>query len=206
MKKIETILLVFLLIGCKTSKVIQPNQELVEDTTICEQRALLLDRTGDENCGFLFQLDDGTKLLPSTMPEVDIPFIDGDYVYIGYKRYDEETTRTNSLCGQEDEVVEITCIRKYAISDGTAPKTHEDCQPVAKIADHTWLPEVSDKLKAQKAFEFDYEIGYLYLLNANGVSHLYDCLGNKMCSTTDNGDCSSLIETLGEGKVIQVRR
>ncbi|WP_235299547.1 hypothetical protein [Portibacter marinus] len=206
MKVLSAILIFLLIYGCNTTKVLEATNELEDETTICNHRALLVDLTNNENCGFLFQLDDGTKLLPSEMPSVDIPFIDGSYVYIGYKKYDEVKTRTNSLCGQEDVVVEITCIREYEDEKAETSLTYEDCESVRNIAKTPWMKNLNAKLKPQKIYEYDYDVGYLYLFNVNGVNYLYDCLGNQMCTTEDGGDCLSLIETLGEGKVLQVRR
>ncbi len=190
--------------ACNTTKPL-PSTETTKpfDTSICEFKATMLDFTSNENCQYLFQLEDGSKLLPATMPQVDIPFYDRNIVLIGYKSVNYDASKTNTACGKEDKIVEITCIRQYEEAN-TSPKTHDDCQPVKNLFKTQWMRDAVEDTKPQKVFEYDYTVGYLYLFKAQEKATLYDCLGNKMCDTDDGGDCSSLIETLGEAKLIQV--
>jgi len=195
-----------LIAACTPTKVIAPKETVTEvkETESCQFKTTLLDYTSDGNCGFLFQLADGTKLLPSTMPAAEFGFYDRKEVLIGYKSYDKDKTVTNSLCGKEDQVVEITCIEEYVDLNNKVPANLEDCQSVKNVFTNFWIPEVVKELKPQKIFEYDYAVGFLYLCRVGEVSHLYDCLGNKLCASDDGGDCNSLIATLGEAKLIQV--
>ena len=190
------------LFSCKT---VQPviNEAITIDTTNCQFEITLLDYRQNSDCQFLFQLEDGTKLLASAMPLVDIPFFDGQKMIIGYRAYESEHTKTNVKCQIADKVVEITCIEK--VEDKLAEVTsHEDCSEVKNLFLIMWMREAVTKIKPQKIFEYVYDPGFLYLFSKGDVSYLYDCLGNAMCSTDDGGDCSSLISTLGQGKLIQV--
>lgn len=197
-------LLYLLSTSCNTTKKTIVKSDPILDTNICQSTATMLDYTSNANCQFLFQLSDGTKLLPATMPSVEIPFFADKKVTIGYKILDNKAAITSLSCGAEDLIVEITCIQDYVDPNNKDPKTHEDCAPVLNIFKSKWMRDVSDKLKPQKVFEYDYTVGYLYLFRKNDTSTLYDCLGNKMCDTNDGGDCTSLIETLGKAKLIQV--
>lgn len=206
MKKYIIVIAAAFIVACTPTKVITPPQVQAEasDVQSCQFKATLLDYTTNGNCGYLFQLDDGTKLLPSSMPSVDIGFYDRKIVKIGYKSYDEENTETNSKCGVEDKAVEITCIEEYVDPNDNSPKNLEDCAPVKNVYKNIWMPRVADELKPQQILEYDYAIGFLYIFKVGEINHLYDCLGNEMCASDDGGDCNSLIETLGKGKVIQV--
>ena len=102
--------------------------------------------------------------------------------------------------------MEITCIQEWKDPSDTTPKKHEDCEPVKNVFKNSWMPDVVNAVKPQKILEYKYDLGYLYIFQKADARHLYDCLGNKMCDTDDNGDCSSLISTIGKGKVIQVLR
>ncbi len=188
-------------ISCGTSKSVGKNNIENADTSSCQFEATLLDFTGNDNCQFLFQLADGTKLLPGEMPEVDFPFYDQKKVILGYLEYSGDNTKTISACMMEDKIVRITCLEEIK---GEEPMQMEDCESVKNVFKVDWMREVVDELKPQKIFEYDYEIGFLYLFKKREISHLYDCLGNKMCDTQDGGDCASLISTLGEAKLIQV--
>ena len=207
MQKHIGILIILFLCACTPTKVIKPLAPSEPVSTIeCTNKAMLLDYTSNGNCGFIFQLEDGSKLLPATMPETSIPFVDRDYVLIGYRTFDGMETKTNSQCGIEDKVVEILCIEPIVEDRSNIPLVHEDCQPVKNVFTNSWMPEVVKGLNPQKISEYDYAVGYLYKFTTDGVSHLFDCLGNKMCTTTDGGDCNSLVETLGPETVIQVFR
>ena len=122
---------------------------------------------------------------------------------IGYKEYEGINAKTNVKCKIADKVVEITCIEKVDESV-TVVGTHEACKEVKNLFRIMWMREVVEEIKPQKIFEYVYDPGFLYLFSKGEVSYLYDCLGNAMCSTDDGGDCSSLISTLGKGKLIQV--
>ena len=191
---------IIFLFSCNTTKPVQ-TPELNSDTTSCQFEASLLDYTANTNCQFLFKLADGTKLLPSSMPQVDFPFFDGKKVIIGYKIYNN--TRTKSECGIEDKIVEITCMEEIQ-ETFKGPTTHEECESVKNVFINLWMPDMIASIKPQKIFEYEYSIGYLYLFKKDDTSIIYDCLGNKLCDTNDGGDCKSLIESLGKATLIQV--
>ncbi len=205
MRHLIGLLIIFTFSACTPTKVVKPSVVVEEfNTEDCINKVMLLDYTSNGNCGFLFQLEDGTKLLPATMPESSVPFVDRDFVVIGYRAFDEVETQTNSQCGIEDMVVEVLCIKPYVDLNSNIPRVHDDCKSVKNVFTNSWMPEIVQELKPQKISEYEYAVGYLYNFEVSEVSHLYDCLGNKMCSSDDGGDCKSLIETLGNETVIQV--
>jgi hypothetical protein len=108
MKPLIALLLLFGLAGC-FNQVVCPAEP-------CNLEATVIDHTGMDGCGLLFELPDGTRLIPShrtyvqppTPAEDPIYHYDlkaGEKVYISYKSEDAA-----SACMMGD-VVFITCIR-----------------------------------------------------------------------------------------------
>ena len=70
---------IFVLIFLSSCNTIKPviNDPVIIDTTQCQFEITLLDYRQNSDCQYLFQLEDGTKLMASSMPLVNIPFFDG---------------------------------------------------------------------------------------------------------------------------------
>ena len=196
-------LLLLFLASCNTVKPVVQEQQ-VNNPSECSIKAIMLDYTSNENCQYLFKLEDGSKLLPASMPNVNIPFIDGKTVLIAYSEIDASVRRTGTECGAEDKIVRVTCIKEYADPTDNTPKTHQDCEPIKNPFASFWMRPIIEEIKPQKIFEYPYTLGYIYSFKKDEHNYLYDCLGNKMCDTQDSGDCNSLINTLGDAKLIQV--
>lgn len=85
--------------------------------------ATVRDLTGLDGCGFVFELNDGTRLAPMRLlycgtpplpkevtedPLYDFQFVDGKQVRIGY----EEIQDVASIC-MVGKIVKITCIEEF---------------------------------------------------------------------------------------------
>lgn len=120
MKKIISVLVLSLatLIACEDR----------EDLTLtCGTEATVRDLTGLDGCGFVFELNDGTRLEPVRMffcgtpplpaevtndPLYNFQFVDGKKVRIGYV----ETQEMASIC-MAGKLVKITCLEEMESSD-----------------------------------------------------------------------------------------
>jgi hypothetical protein len=93
-----------------------------ESVTPCAEIATVKDLTGLDGCGFVFELEDGTRLEPILMARCGTPFsnwemeedplstftfVDGKRVVIGY----EELTDVGSIC-MVGKTVRITCLKE----------------------------------------------------------------------------------------------
>ncbi len=95
-----------------------------EPGTSCTTYATVRDLTGLDGCGFVFELEDGSRLEPQRPflfcgtpplpkeitedPLYNFEFVDGKLVKIGYRE-----TGTSSIC-MVGPVVKITCIEEVA--------------------------------------------------------------------------------------------
>jgi hypothetical protein len=90
-------------------------------------RATVRDLTGLDGCGFVFELEDGTRLEPNRIgycgteplpkeitedPLFDFEFVDGKQVIISY----EEVEDMASIC-MVGRIVKITCLQEVTISE-----------------------------------------------------------------------------------------
>src|SRR5688572_6689007 len=97
------------------------------DTSGCTNRATVRDLTGLDGCGFVFELQDGTRLEPVRMlycgtpplpkgitedPLFKFEFVDGKKVSIGY----EVCTDCASIC-MVGQMVRITCLTELDSTD-----------------------------------------------------------------------------------------
>jgi hypothetical protein len=96
------------------------DEELLEDVALCSTKATMRDLTGLDGCGFVFELEDGTRLEPlrvfwcgtPPLPEAqtndplyDIQWADGRKVLIDY----ELVENAGSYC-MVGPVARITCL------------------------------------------------------------------------------------------------
>lgn len=115
-----TIILISLSVGffwnCEDDKILNATCDTGEIATV-------RDLTGLDGCGFVFELNDGTRLEPMRLmfcgtpplpeevtedPLYDFQFVDGKQVRIGY----EEIQDVASIC-MVGKIVRITCIEEF---------------------------------------------------------------------------------------------
>lgn len=86
-----------------------------KDSSSCLTRATVKDLAGLDGCGFVFELEDGSKLEPLILmtlvadpanPLYGFEFVDGKQVKIGYE---ELAGASSCMSGQ---LVEITCLEE----------------------------------------------------------------------------------------------
>src|SRR5688572_16796943 len=103
------------------------DDEVLADVALCSTKATMRDLTGFDGCGFVFELEDGTRLEPlrigycgtPPMPK-DLPkdplagfeFVDGKKVKIGYTLAESG----GSIC-MVGPLVHITCITEERRND-----------------------------------------------------------------------------------------
>ncbi|MES2799960.1 MAG: hypothetical protein V4638_08085 [Bacteroidota bacterium] len=82
----------FLLISCSSEKC--PGGE----------KATLVDLTGLDGCGFVIELEDGSRLEPTNLLDYDNTPVNGKKVWVKY-----QTVDGGSIC-MVGQIVEITCL------------------------------------------------------------------------------------------------
>lgn len=170
----------------------------------CNAVATIQNFTHEAGCQYLFRLKDGTLLLPGELPQTDIPFYDNAGIKIGYEVLDkDESVVSKAICTSQDHIVRITCIEEYRIPEDGVPTKHQDCETINNPYKYQWMRNAITKWNPIRVNEYKYTIGYIYEVKYKDGSTLFDCLGNEMC-TTEDSDCSSLLETLESPKVILV--
>jgi hypothetical protein len=110
-------ILSFLMLQCSENNDAEPK------TSDCSTPATMRDLTGLDGCGFVFELEDGTRLQPVIVfrcgtppipenepvdPMANIQWSDGKKVMIDYK----PATDMNSVC-MAGELVWITCVSEF---------------------------------------------------------------------------------------------
>lgn len=196
--------------SCNTSKKISNNQvdEIMAIPNVvegCNAIAKVKNFTHEAGCQYLLELEDGSLLLPGELPVTKTPFFEGAGVKIGYEILDKDNTVVvQSTCKSYDYIVKITCIEQFIIAEDGIPQKHDECKVIKNPYTFTWMREAIAKHNPAKVNEYEYSIGYIYEFKLEDGSILYDCLGNFMCNSKDNSDCSSLLETLENPSVILV--
>ena len=171
----------------------------------CNAIVEIVNYTHDTDCQYLFKMEDGTLLFPGEMPKNDVPFYGGAGLKIGYEIFEQNKNDIVKVaCTEHDYIVKITCIEEHVLQEKGLPANHEACLPINNPYKFTWMRNSITKLKPSRVNEYAYDIGYLYEFKSNDASSIFDCLGNKICSTTEGPDCQTLIETLSKPKVILV--
>ena len=171
----------------------------------CNAIATIQNFTNEPGCQYLFRLQDGTLLLPGELPETDVPFYKNAGVKIGYEVLDkDESIVSKAVCTSQDHIVKITCIEEYVIPQDGVPTSHEDCVNIKNPYRFQWMRNAITQWNPTRINEYVYTLGFIYEVKHKDGSTLYDCLGNEMCTTKDNVDCTSLLETLESPKVILV--
>ena len=108
------VLMVLVLLGCDDDN----------DEQVCLTRATVRDLTGLDGCGWVFELEDGTRLEPirlircgtpmsreiSADPLDNFEFIDGKKVFINYEKVENAV----SVC-MVGPVVRITCLTEARV-------------------------------------------------------------------------------------------
>lgn len=171
----------------------------------CNAVVRIKNYTHEPGCQYLFELSDGTLLLPGELPETNVPFYERAGAKIGYEILDkDETVKAQSPCNSHDYIVRITCIEEHVILDEGLPYKHEDCKTIKNPYKFEWMRNAITEYKPTRVNEYDYTIGFIYEFKTSTGSILFDCLGNLMCNTSESEDCKSILETLKKPKVILV--
>jgi hypothetical protein len=112
------IFFLFVLLSCDEDNI---------DSAGCSTKATVRNLTGFDGCGYVFELEDGTRLEPvrvfycgtpplpkETMedPLINFEFVDGKEVFISY-----ELSTSPSIC-MTGPTVKITCIREVVTTAG----------------------------------------------------------------------------------------
>lgn len=170
----------------------------------CEAVGMIKDFRNQSDCQFLIQLEDGRLLLPIILPSTNVPFYDGAYIKLGFEiiENNDKNVVQGVQCKAFSDLVRVTCIEEHVKPNGDLPVDYAACEPIKNPYQVSWITEIIQSLIPEQVYEYDYEIGLLYEFRKDGQSILYDCLGNLMCTTKESKDCSSLIETLGKGRII----
>jgi len=195
-----------LFIACNSTKqVTKANNTpaLPQKVEGCNSIAIVKNFTHESGCQYLFKMEDGSLILPGEMPVTKVPFYEGAGLKIGYEILNSNTDKVNTMCGSHDYVAKITCIEQYLLNEDV-PASHAECQTIKDPSKFTWMREAIAKEKPNKVKEYPYSVGFIYELEFDSSSILFDCLGNQLCNTKESEDCTSLLETLSDPKVILV--
>jgi len=173
-----------------------------EKSMDCTKTAMVKDKRGTDGCQFLLVLDDGTKILPAGLPEMDFKFNNNQMVKIGY----QEEKDGMSACMMEDMIATITCIELVGQTGGIRPEK-KDCVKLNGAYDVDWMRKLVGKYQPSKIDRYDYLDGYAYYLQTSTMKILYDCQGNKLCEVEGKAmnDCTRKVSGLGEAFTIWVK-
>lgn len=164
----------------------------------CNAVAIVRNYTHEAGCQYLFELSDKTLILPGEMPNNQVAFYEGAGLKIGYELLNvNKNVVAKTACNSHKYIAKITCMEQYVIPQDGLPDTHDGCESIKNPYKFKWMQKAITEHQPTKVLEYKYTIGYLYeFIDKNKTSYLYDCLGSQMCTTSDNQDCTSLIETL----------
>lgn len=170
----------------------------------CSTFAMVKDYTGNDGCRFLFELNNGDKLLPNEMPLMDFKLANNQAVNIDYAIIRDGV----SACMMESHIVRITCITLIGQTGGIKP-AKTPCVKVNNYIESKWLKSIAGDMNPYIVTRFDYlEDGWAYLLDNGLEKKLFDCQGALMCSVEGKAmnECTTKIKNMGEGTVIHATK
>lgn len=210
---ILSLLACFILFSCPppSSPIEETKPEMAESVipdnstnTDCSIFAMVKDFTGNDGCNFLFELNNGNKLLPNEMPLMDFKLANNQAVHIEYDIIRDGV----SACMMESDIVRITCISLIGQTGGVKPpKT--PCVKADNYSESKWLKNIAGDMRPYIVTRFSYRAdGWAYLLDNGRIKKLYDCQGTLMCSVEGKmmNPCVTQIKEMGEGTVIHTSK
>ena len=208
-----SLLACFVLFSCPppSSPIEDPKKEMAEeiksDNTTnaeCSIFAMVKDFTGNDGCRFLFELNNGDKLLPNEMPIMDFKLSNNQAVNIEYDIIRDGV----SACMMESEIVRVTCITLIGQTGGVKP-AKTPCVKANNYTESKWLKSIAGDMNPYIVTRYSYLAdGWAYLLDNGRVKKLYDCQGTLMCSVEGKmmNACVTQIKEMGEGTVIHTSK
>ena len=142
-----SLLACFVLFSCPppSSPIEDPKKEMAEeiksDNTTnaeCSIFAMVKDFTGNDGCRFLFELNNGDKLLPNEMPIMDFKLSNNQAVNIEYDIIRDGV----SACMMESEIVRVTCITLIGQTGGVKP-AKTPCVKANNYTESKWLKSIA---------------------------------------------------------------
>ncbi len=203
------LLICFLLFSCPPpTSPIENTKAQQEDTALpdtnnhteCSTFAMVKDFTGNDGCRFLFELENGDKLLPHEMPLMDFKLANNQAVKIDYNIIKDAV----SACMMESQIIRVVCISLIGQTGGVKP-AKTPCVKVNSYSESKWLKNLAADMNPYIVTRYDYLAdGWAYLLDNGRIKKLYDCQGTLMCSVEGKAmnECTVKIKKMGEGTVI----
>ena len=137
----------------------------------CGHLATVVDLTGLDGCGLLFELENGKKILPVNAKSYELQV--GQKVSISYQEIVDRT----STCMAEDMMVQITCYQPlYLLPE------KKKCADINDPMAEPWMKRLLESIKPIIIEKYDYLDGFAYLLKKPEMHYLYDCQGTLLCS------------------------
>ena len=151
--------------GCKVAS-------FKQDTSRCNRYGTFQDYSHIDGCTYLLVLDNGLKLLPSSINDPTFSPGNGMRVKFGY-----EPLETNvSLCMAEDLIVDITCIERLV-------PVVDECVDTDDPERIPFLARAIKLHKPDKVWKYRYRTdGWMYLFEGKMI-YLYDCQGTLICES-----------------------
>ena len=175
--------------GCKTGK--KPT-----DTGDCQTVGTVKDFSGLDGCKILILLDNGTKLLPSSISDANFKLADGQRIAFDYE---EDPEFGMTICMAEDMIVKITCIKLLGELD-----PGDVCINTSTPEKVAWMRQLIEKNKPIRITRYPYGKEYVYFYQGKTDSQLFDCRGKLVCEMPGNEKnvCYDQIQTFEQGRVI----
>ena len=170
----------------------------------CATHAIVKDFTGQDGCRFLFELNNGDKLLPNEMPLMDFKLANNQVVTLDYDVIKDGV----SACMMESQIVRVTCINFIAQTGGVRG-AKAACVKVDNYSTSKWMKSIAGDMNPYIVTRYSYGNNeWAYLLDNGRVKKLYDCQGTELCSVSGKAlnECSKTIQGLGEGKIIHATK
>ncbi len=186
------------------AEVAEPAKPQTTQDADCSVFAMVKDFSGNDGCRFLFELNNGDRLLPNEMPLMDFKLANNQAVNIEYDIIRDGV----SACMMESNIVRITCITLIGQTGGVKP-AKTPCVKANNFSESKWLKSIAGDMNPYMVTRFPYQgEGWAYLLDNGRIKKLYDCQGTLMCSVEGKmmNACVTQIKEMGEGTVIHTSK
>ncbi len=187
------------IIGCTTPKVVQNPTPTIQT---CNTQAVVRDYTNLDACRFLLELQDGSRLIPVQLSDIEFLFSEGQVVKINYQVMKDVVT----ACLTAAIPVEISCIQQ--IKPGEKPgqvfmkrACNETDVPLAvswmnKLIIRNKVTEVKKAYIGEKPY---------YAFYGNVYLSVYSCIGTLVCESplkAKESSCQAKLNNMSDLKSI----
>ena len=157
-----------------------PSCKVTKDLIQCRTKAMVVDLSDLDGCGFVLQLEDESRLLATNINDYDLTA--GQSVFIDYKSSD-----AMGICMAASSTVELTCV---------LPRPKLVCPALTSIPENSWIQRRINQMNPKIVSQYKLKSAYIYRFETGEEYRWYDCYGNLICTGKDATDCTFALEQL----------